>query len=72
MKATIAKDVALANPNYSKEIDIYTDALSKQVVAVITQANRQIVLFSRKLAEMQQRYSMTKIELLAIVETRKD
>ena len=40
--------------------------------AVITQGNKPIAFFSRKLTEMQQRYSVTEIELLAIVETLKE
>ena len=48
------------------------DALSKQLGAVITQGNKPIAFFSRKLTETQQRYSVTKIELLAIVETLKE
>ncbi len=69
MKATIARDVALAYPDYLKEFEIYTDVSSKQLGTVITQGNRPIAFFSRKLTEMQLRYSVTKIELLAIVET---
>ena len=37
VKAVIAKDVALAYPDYSKEFEIYTDVSSKQTGAVITQ-----------------------------------
>ncbi len=66
VKAVIAKDVALAYPNYSKEFEIYTDASSKQVSTVITHQNRPIVFFSRKLSESQQKYSVIEIELLAI------
>ncbi len=40
--------------------------------AVITQQNRPIVFFSRKLSETPQKYSVTEIELLAIVETLKE
>ncbi len=40
--------------------------------AVITQDNRPIAFFSRKLSEMQQKYSVTEIKLLAIVETLKE
>ena len=69
VKAVIAKDVALAYPDYSKEFEIYTDASSKQMGAVITQQNRPIAFFSRKLSETQQKYSVTEIELLATVET---
>jgi hypothetical protein len=47
-------------------------ACLKKHGAVITQGNKPIVFFSRKLTEMQQCYSVTKIELLAIVETLKE
>ena len=72
VKKVIAKDAALAYPDYSKEFEIYTDASSKQMGAVITQQNRPIVFFRRKLSETQQKYSVTEIELLAIVETLKE
>jgi hypothetical protein len=39
---------------------------------VITQDNRPIVFFSRKLFETQQKYSVMETELLAIVETLKE
>ncbi len=39
VKATIAKDVVMAYPDYSKVFEIYTDASSKQLGAVITQDN---------------------------------
>jgi hypothetical protein len=61
----------LAYPDYSKVFEIYTDALSKQLGAVISQENRPIVFFSQKLSTMQCKYSVTKIELLAIVNTLK-
>jgi hypothetical protein len=72
VKATITKDVVLAYPDYSKVFKIYTDASSKQLGAVITQGNRPIAFFSRKLSYAQRKCSVTKIELLAIVETLKD
>jgi hypothetical protein len=68
VKAAIAKEVTLVYPDYSEEFDIYTDGSKKQLGAVITQKNRPIAFFSRKLSEAQQKYSVTKIELLAIVE----
>ena len=43
-----------------------------QLGAVITQENRPIVFFNRKLSGMQAKYSVTKIELLVIVETLKE
>jgi hypothetical protein len=42
-----------------------------QLGAVITQDNRPIAFFSRKLSKMQQKYSVMEIELLAIVGTLK-
>ncbi len=59
-------------PDYSKVFKIYTDASSKQLGAVITQDNRPNAFFSRKLSDMQCKYSVTKIELLAIVATLKE
>ncbi len=43
-----------------------------QLGAMITQDNRPIAFFSRKLSKTQQKYSVAEIELLAIVETRKE
>ncbi len=59
-------------PDFSKVFEIYTDASSKQLGAVITQDNRPITFFSRKLSDAQRKHSVTKIELLAIVETLKE
>ncbi len=53
----------------SKVFEIYTNALSKQLGAIITQEKRLIAFFSRKLSTTQHKYSDTKIELLAIVKT---
>ncbi len=72
VKATTDKDVVLAYPDYSKVFEIYTDASNKQLGAVITQDNRHIAFLSRKLFNTQRKYSITEIELLAIVETLKE
>jgi hypothetical protein len=72
VKATNAKDVVLAYLDYSKVFEIYTDTSSKQLGAVITQDNRPIAFFSWKLPDTQRKYSITEIELLAIVETIKE
>ncbi len=71
VKAAIAKETVLAYPDFSKLFEIYTDISSTQLGAVITQDNRPIASFSRKLSKTQQKYSVMKIELLAIVETLK-
>ena len=72
VKATIAKDEVLAYPDFTKPFEIYTDASTMQLGAVITQDNRPIAFFSRKLSETQTKYSVIKINLLAIVETLKE
>jgi hypothetical protein len=51
VKAAIAKETVLAYPDFSKPIEIYTDASSTQLGAVITQDNRPIAFFSRKLSK---------------------
>ncbi len=71
-KAVIAKETVLAYPDFLKPFEIYTDTSSKQLGAMITQDNRPIAFFSRKLSETQQKYSVTESELLSIVETLKD
>eukprot|EP00804_Cyclotella_cryptica_P013866 CCRYP_002396-RA/>CCRYP_002396-RA protein AED:0.37 eAED:0.47 QI:0/0/0/1/0/0/3/0/440 len=72
VKATIARDVTLAYPDYSQGFEIYTNRSKFQLGAVITQNNRPLAFFSRKLSPMQQKYSVTEQELLAIVETLKE
>jgi hypothetical protein len=62
----------LAYPDYSKVFKIYVDTSRKQLGAVIMQENKPIALFSWKLSTTQRKYSVTKIELLAIVETLKE
>ncbi len=71
-KAAIAKETVLAYLDFLKPFEIYTDASSMQLGAVVTQDNRPIAFFSRKLSETQQKYSVIGIELLAIVETLKE
>ncbi len=72
VKATVAKEAVLAYPDFTKPLEIYTDASTMQLGVVITQGNRPIAFFSRKFSVMQTKYSVTKIELLAIVETLKE
>jgi hypothetical protein len=72
VKTAIAKDTVLAYLDFSKPFEIYTDTSSMQLGAVITQDNRPIAFFSRKLSETQQKYRFMEIELLAIVETLKE
>eukprot|EP00804_Cyclotella_cryptica_P026090 CCRYP_013954-RA/>CCRYP_013954-RA protein AED:0.28 eAED:0.28 QI:0/0/0/1/1/1/2/0/538 len=72
VKATITRDVTLAYPDYSQGFEIYRDSSKFQLGAAITQNNRPLAFFSRKLSQAQQKYSVTEQELLAIVETLKE
>jgi hypothetical protein len=72
VKKTIAKEVVLSYPDFTKPFDIYTDASTKQLGAVITQDNRPILIFSQKLSGAQSKYTITELELLAIVKTLKE
>ncbi len=71
-KEVVAKEVVLAYPDFTKPFDIYTDASTKQLGSVITQDNMPIAFFSRELSGAQSKYTVTKLELLAIVETLKE
>jgi len=58
VKTTIAKEVVLAYPDFTKPFDIYTDASTKQLGSVITQNNKPIAFFSRKLSGAQSKYTL--------------
>ena len=66
VKTTIAKEVVLAYPDFTKPFEIYTSASTKQLGAVTTQENRPIAFFSRKLSGAQSKYRITKLELLPL------
>jgi hypothetical protein len=72
VKATIIKEVVLACSDFLKPFEIYTDASTKQLGADTTQENRPIAFFSWKLSGAQSKYTITKLELLVIVETLKE
>ena len=72
VKAAIAKETVLAYPDFLKPFEIYTDASATQLGAMITQDNRPIAFFSWELSKTQQKYRVTEIELLAMVETLKE
>ncbi len=69
VKATFAREVVLAYLDYSTIFEIYSNTSSKQLGAVITQENMPIAFFSPKLSTTQRKYSVTKIQLLAMVKT---
>ena len=58
-------------PDFTQHFEVYTDASSRQLCAVIVQGGRPIVFFIRKQSDAQRKYSVTKLELLSIVECLK-
>ena len=72
IKQTLSREVILAYPTYGELFEIYTDASTRQLGAVITQNGRPIAFFSRKLNSAQMKYSVTELELLSIVECLKE
>ncbi len=55
VKAAITKETVLAYLDFLKPFEIYTDISSMQLGAVITQNNKPIVSYSRKLSKTQQK-----------------
>ena len=72
MKKILSKEVLLTYPDFNKPFDIHTDASDVQMGAVISQDNKPIAFYTRKLNSAQTRYTTTERELLAIVETLKE
>ena len=72
IKRIIAKQVLLSHPDFRQPFEIHTDASKFQLGAVISQNNKPIAFYSRKLTPAQLNYTTTEKELLAIVETLKE
>ena len=72
VKKIISKETLLSFPDFSKPFEIHTDASHTQLGAVVSQDNKPIAFYSRKLNPAQTRYTTTERELLSIVETLKE
>ena len=72
MQKIISKETLLTYPDFNKPFDIHTDASDVQLGSVISQNNKPIAFYTRKLNPAQTRYTTTERELLAIVETLKE
>ena len=71
LKKMVAKETLLAYPDWSKPFIVHTDASDYQLGAVISQDDKPIAFFSRKLNRAQKNYTTTEKELLSIVECLK-
>jgi hypothetical protein len=72
MKRIISRETLLVYPDFTKPFVIHTDASHTQLGAVISQNDKPIAFYSRKLNPAQTRYTTTERELLSIVETLKE
>jgi hypothetical protein len=63
--------IMLTYPQFDKPFIVYTVVSKKQIGGVITQENRPLGFFSKKLTDTQCCYPVTEQELLAIIETLK-
>jgi len=72
MKKIMARETLLTFPDFTKPFEIHTDASKLQLGACISQDNKPIAFYSRKLNPAQTRYTTTERELLSIVETLKE
>jgi hypothetical protein len=69
IRNTIAHQVFLRYPDFSKPFDIFTDASDYRLGAVFAQESWPITFYSRKLNLAQRNYTTMEKELLSIVET---
>ena len=72
MKKLISKETLLTYPDFGQPFEIHTNASKIQLGACISQNNKPIAFYSRKLNPAQTRYTITERELLSIVETLKE
>ena len=62
----------LTYPDFNENFEIHTNASALQLAGVITQKGKPVALYSIKLTDSQQRYTVTEKELISIVETLKE
>ena len=71
LKKMISEETLLTYPDWTKPFTIHTDASDSQLGAVISQDNKPIAFFTRRLSKAQKNYTTTEKELLSIVECLK-
>ena len=68
----MSRETLLHYPNFNETFEIHMDTSHTQLGAMISQNNKPIAFYSRKLSPAQTRYTTTERELLSIVETLKE
>ena len=72
IKQIVGRETLLSYPDFNLPFEIHTNASHTQLGAVISQNNKPIAFYSRKLQLAQRQYTTTERELLSIVETLKE
>ena len=72
IKQIVGHETLLSCPDFNQQFEIHTDASHTQLGAVISQKNKPIAFYSRKLQLVQSRDTTTECELLSIVKTLKE
>ena len=72
IKQIFGRETLLSYPDFNLSFEIHTDASHTQLGVVISQNNKPIAFYSRKLQPAQWQYTTTERELLSIVETLKE
>ena len=60
IKRIVAHDTLLARPYFNKKINIHTDDINFQLVALIIHKGKPIVFYSQELTDYQKSYIVTK------------
>ena len=68
----VGHETFLSYPDFKKPFEIHTDTSHTQLGVVISQNNKPIAFYSRKLQLAQAQYITTECELLSIVKTLKE
>ena len=71
IKRIVAHDNLLTYKDFNESFKKFTNANAFQLGAVVSQKYKHIALYSRKINDDQQLYTVIEIELLSIVETLK-
>ena len=72
IKQIVGHETLLSYPDFNKPFEIHTDTSHTQLGVVISQNNKPIAFYSRKLQLAQTQYTTTEHELLSIVKTLKE